>query len=208
MGASLQCPSSICRGFQRGSRYLPDRRDLNRYFPGVSKGSLASRIALPFPQRTVILRLADRRAHGFTETHQPAAGRADMRVPKIAKFTEGFDDMVVVHVGGGVGMLRWAFVKKAYRRSRWRWANPCASTEYQIKAGVHGINGCSTSGDIQDPSFGATRNRSTINRPGSERRQAAFCSVRWIWMTTSKGKQLGVVIDPITNETTPILSPH
>ncbi len=32
-------------GFQQGTRYLPDRRDLNRHFPGSADGSLADRIA-------------------------------------------------------------------------------------------------------------------------------------------------------------------
>ena len=32
-------------GFESHERYLPDRRDLNRSFPGTAKGSLASRIA-------------------------------------------------------------------------------------------------------------------------------------------------------------------
>jgi predicted deacylase len=32
-------------GFSSGSRYLPDRRDLNRAFPGSARGSLAARIA-------------------------------------------------------------------------------------------------------------------------------------------------------------------
>src|SRR5690606_33692139 len=35
-------------GFRRASRYLPDRRDLNRYFPGNPGGSSASRIAYKF----------------------------------------------------------------------------------------------------------------------------------------------------------------
>src|SRR5690606_37255884 len=35
-------------GFLNKSRYLPDGRDLNRSFPGSSKGSLASRIANTF----------------------------------------------------------------------------------------------------------------------------------------------------------------
>jgi predicted deacylase len=32
-------------GFIHQSRYLPDRRDLNRCFPGLERGSLASRVA-------------------------------------------------------------------------------------------------------------------------------------------------------------------
>lgn len=32
-------------GFESGERYLPDRRDLNRHFPGDPKGSMAARLA-------------------------------------------------------------------------------------------------------------------------------------------------------------------
>jgi len=35
-------------GFIHQSRYLPDRRDLNRSFPGSEKGSIASRVAYKF----------------------------------------------------------------------------------------------------------------------------------------------------------------
>jgi predicted deacylase len=34
-------------GFVRRSRYLPDRRDLNRSFPGSETGSMAGRLARP-----------------------------------------------------------------------------------------------------------------------------------------------------------------
>ena len=44
-------------GFVAGSRYLPDRRDLNRSFPGREDGSLASRIAYLF--RTECMARAD-----------------------------------------------------------------------------------------------------------------------------------------------------
>ncbi len=33
-GAMIGVPIVNVQGFRRGSRYLPDRRDLNRYFPG------------------------------------------------------------------------------------------------------------------------------------------------------------------------------
>jgi uncharacterized protein len=36
------------------SRYLPDRRDLNRSFPGSAKGSLASRLAHLFMNQVVM----------------------------------------------------------------------------------------------------------------------------------------------------------
>ena len=44
-GAVIGVPIVNLQGFRRGSRYLPDRRDLNRHFPGNPNGSAASRIA-------------------------------------------------------------------------------------------------------------------------------------------------------------------
>ncbi len=44
-----------CFRFIHKSRYLPDRRDLNRCFPGSEKGSLASRMAHTFfPSRRAL----------------------------------------------------------------------------------------------------------------------------------------------------------
>ena len=41
-GAVIGVPIVNLQGFRRGSRYLPDRRDLNRYFPGNPTGSIIS----------------------------------------------------------------------------------------------------------------------------------------------------------------------
>ncbi len=44
-GTVVAVPIVNVHGFNTGQRYLPDRRDLNRSFPGSRRGSLASRIA-------------------------------------------------------------------------------------------------------------------------------------------------------------------
>ena len=44
-GAVIGIPIVNLQCFQQGSRYLPDRRDLNRHFPGTPTGSLADRVA-------------------------------------------------------------------------------------------------------------------------------------------------------------------
>ncbi|NBD30522.1 MAG: succinylglutamate desuccinylase [Alphaproteobacteria bacterium] len=44
-GTLMVVPIVNTFGFQNRSRYLPDRRDLNRSFPGFARGSLASRLA-------------------------------------------------------------------------------------------------------------------------------------------------------------------
>lgn len=47
-GTLILAPIVNVYGIMTHSRYLPDRRDLNRSFPGSNKGSLASRVAKTF----------------------------------------------------------------------------------------------------------------------------------------------------------------
>ena len=44
-GTILAVPIVNVHGFNTGDRYLPDRRDLNRAFPGSTRGSFAARLA-------------------------------------------------------------------------------------------------------------------------------------------------------------------
>lgn len=52
-GTVVAVPIVNVHGFLNKDRYLPDRRDLNRSFPGSSKGSLAARIAHLFMSEIV-----------------------------------------------------------------------------------------------------------------------------------------------------------
>ncbi|HSJ79431.1 MAG TPA: succinylglutamate desuccinylase/aspartoacylase family protein, partial [Erythrobacter sp.] len=52
-GAVIGVPIVNLQGFRGGSRYLPDRRDLNRSFPGSAGGSLAGQIANIFYREVV-----------------------------------------------------------------------------------------------------------------------------------------------------------
>lgn len=52
-GTVLFMPVVNIFGFMSHSRYLPDRRDLNRSFPGSSKGSLAGQLAYKFLREVI-----------------------------------------------------------------------------------------------------------------------------------------------------------
>jgi len=52
-GTLLAVPIVNIHGFLDQSRYLPDRRDLNRSFPGSRKGSIAARLAHTFMNQIV-----------------------------------------------------------------------------------------------------------------------------------------------------------
>ena len=53
-GTLILVPVVNVFGFETHERYLPDRRDLNRSFPGTSQGSLASRMARKLMKEVVL----------------------------------------------------------------------------------------------------------------------------------------------------------
>jgi predicted deacylase len=71
-GTLIAVPIVNVFGFIGQSRYLPDRRDLNRCFPGSPTGSLASRLAHLFMQEIV-----RKSTHGI-DLHTAAAPRVNL----------------------------------------------------------------------------------------------------------------------------------
>ena len=71
-GALIAVPVVNVYGFITQSRCLPDRRDLNRSFPGSEKGSMAARLAHTFMQEVV-----RQCTHGI-DLHTGAQGRENL----------------------------------------------------------------------------------------------------------------------------------
>lgn len=108
-GTLVLVPVVNILGFDRHSRYLPDRRDLNRSFPGSKDGSLAGRLAHAFFSQVT------RRCDFGIDLHTAAVRRtnfpnvrADMGDPKLAAFARAFGAELVVDGAGPKGSLREA----------------------------------------------------------------------------------------------------
>ncbi|KMK65589.1 Succinylglutamate desuccinylase / Aspartoacylase family [Puniceibacterium sp. IMCC21224] len=71
-GTLIAVPIVNAYGFLNHSRYLPDRRDLNRCFPGHSEGSLAARLAHLFLNQIV------KRCDVGIDLHSAAQGRTNL----------------------------------------------------------------------------------------------------------------------------------
>ena len=72
-GTLIGVPIVNLDGFRRNSRYLTDRRDLNRFFPGNPQGSTASRVAHSFFNKIVLHceALVDLHTGSFHRTNLP-----------------------------------------------------------------------------------------------------------------------------------------
>lgn len=112
-GFTLECGGLILVpvvnvvAFHHRSRYLPDRRDLNRAFPGLRDGSLASRWAAQFFQEVVKKSdyLIDMHTAGSTRTNLPNI-RVDASHQPSLEFARMAGSAILVHSKGSVGTLR------------------------------------------------------------------------------------------------------
>ena len=96
-------------GFQSYTRYLPDRRDLNRFFPGDANGSMASRIAHKLFDKVIS------KADAGIDLHTAAAGQAnlchvrgDTENEVIKDLMKAFGTPIMLEGGGPKGSLRRA----------------------------------------------------------------------------------------------------
>lgn len=97
-GTLVAVPIVNVLGFMAGDRYLPDRRDLNRSFPGSARGSLASRIAHLL--MTEVIRKGsvgiDLHTGAFGRTNLPQV-RGDLDDPETRSLAEAFGAPVMYH---------------------------------------------------------------------------------------------------------------
>ncbi len=206
-GRVIGIPIVNLQGFQRGSRYLPDRRDLNRHFPGTPTGSLADRIAHSL--FTQVIKhcdlLVDIHTGSLRRTNLPQL-RADMNIPSVADLTRGFDRMAVVHSTGAEGMLRTAAVAVGITAVTLEAGESLRIQEHQIEAGVHSINSLMEKqgmisrmfvwGDPEPVYYNSYWIR-------SEHGGILFSDIE-LGDRVSQGQILGYVADPITNAQHPI----
>jgi len=106
-GTLILVPVVNVFGFETHERYLPDRRDLNRSFPGTANGSLASRIAYTLMQEVVAKcdYGIDLHSAAFQRTNFPNV-RADLTHKPARELARSFGAALIVDGKGPVGAFR------------------------------------------------------------------------------------------------------
>ncbi len=139
-GTLIAVPIVNVFGFIDQSRYLPDRRDLNRSFPGSSNGSLASRLANLFMQEIV-----NKSTHGIdlhTASHHrinlPQI-RGNLNDPETFHCAEAFGAPAMIHATTHDGSLREAATKKGIPILLYEAGEAQRFDPEAIRVGVEGI---------------------------------------------------------------------
>ncbi len=202
-GAVIGVPIVNLQGFRRGSRYLPDRRDLNRYFPGNPQGSSASRIAYSFFEN-IIRRcdtLVDLHTGSFYRTNLPQL-RADLRHRSIREVTQGFGGMVVLHSEPAMGTLRHAATDAAIPTVTLEAGEPLRLQSDKVAEGVTGIFSLLASLDMVKRVQLLGQADPVIYHANWIRADhgGILFSVARLGQVVEPGDVLGTVTDPITNE--------
>ena len=139
-GTLLAVPVVNVHGFINQSRYLPDRRDLNRSFPGSSQGSIASRLANTFLEQIVS------KADFGIDLHTGAIDRSNlpqirgnMDDGKTLEIARAFGAPVILNSNTLDGSLRASAAKLGLPVLIYEAGEALRFDEVSIRAGVRGV---------------------------------------------------------------------
>jgi len=192
-------------GFNSLSRYLPDRRDLNRSFPGSTTGSLASRLAHLF-----VTEIVEKCTHGIDlhtgsryRTNLPQI-RACLKVKGTRRLAHEFDVPVILDADAIDGTLRQVAYEKRMPLLVFEGGEPLRYNEVAIRSGLAGVLSVMKS-------LGMTRNKGKRHR-----KVKSFTAKGSYWVRAphggiviikkklgsiiKKNDLLGIVSDPLGND--------
>lgn len=213
-GTLLVIPVVNVYGVIHQSRYLPDRRDLNRSFPGSEKGSLAGRVAHLFTQKVI-----KRCTHGIDlhtgaihRTNLPQI-RANLDDKETARMARSFRAPVLLNSAVREGSLRATAAEAGIPILVYEAGEALRYDEVGIRAGLEGVLGVMRELDM-------LRKR----KPSRRKKIEPFEAYGSLWLRApesgvlrypvslgtrvKKGEVLGQISDPYNNAVSvPLISP-
>lgn len=212
-GTLVAVPIVNVHGLINHSRYLPDRRDLNRSFPGSEKGSLAARLAHLF-----MTEIVEQSTHGI-DIHTGALHRsnlpqvrANLDDPETEKLARAFEVPVIISSNLRDGSLREAAAEYGIPSLLYEAGEALRFDEVSIRAGVNGIINVMRTLEMLPPK------RSSSRKPVEP---VVAWSTAWVRAQDSgilramvplggrvkKNTLLGVIADPFGQREIQILAP-
>ena len=209
-GTVVSVPIVNFEGFLRLNRYLGNRWDLNRFFPGDASGSYPSRVAHALFQDVIVKcdALVDLHTGSHYGENLPQV-RGDLAHSGVAKLVDGFGGLSIMQDVGPPGSLRGAATRAGVPAVVLEIGDALTINIEQVEIAVDGI-------------FTMLRRLGMLDR-GLRllEPKPAFYHIEWIRSNTSgilineaklgervsKGQKLAVIIDPVKNEREDVLAP-
>jgi hypothetical protein len=209
-GTLIGLPIANLLGLRRSSRYLPDRRDLNRYFPGFPTGSAASRIASALFTEVVshCEALVDYHTGSFRRTNF-AQVRGDLRDAGVLRIAKGFGVGLILHSTGSSGTLRRAAQEAGIDAVTYEAGEPLRFQPAEIERGLQGTRNLLAELDMLDEKVAKRSKMSVYYRSRWVRVDdgGIFLTQRKLGERVAAGDELGTVTDPVTHARSRVVSP-
>lgn len=199
-GTLLMVPIVNTFGFISHSRYLPDRRDLNRSFPGSARGSLAAQLAHLFLNEVV------GRSDVGIDLHSAAIHRAnlpqirvDSQLPEALSLAQAFAAPIIVHSGHREYSLRMAAQDRGVPVIVYEGGEGLRLDELSVSVGMRGVLRVMASlGMIPKRRWrrGPASVLSTSSRWVRAEESGLYRPFKDIGAHVAAGERIGVVADP------------
>jgi len=139
-GTLVAIPVVNVFGFNDRSRYLPDRRDLNRCFPGLKNGSLASQLAFKFMQEIVLKADygIDIHTGAYNRTNLPQI-RTDISNQENMRLAQAFNAPAIVNSNLRDGSLREATSQAKIPLILYEAGEALRFDEHAVQIGLEGV---------------------------------------------------------------------
>lgn len=212
-GALLAVPIVNVPGLINHSRYLPDRRDLNRSFPGSERGSLAARLAHRFMAEIVThcTHGIDLHTGGLYRANLPQI-RANLRDRDTSRLAHAFGAPVLLNADLRDGSLRHAAADRGVAMLLYEAGEALRFDEDAIRAGVRGIVNVLQALDMLPAAAVHSQSRfePVVARSSAWVRapiSGILRAVAPLGARLAKNGLLGVIADPIGKQETEIRAP-
>lgn len=209
-GTLVVLPVINASGFRVMNRYMPDRRDLNRAFPGSAKGSVAAIVAGAVFEDVVKRcdRLIDLHTGSNYRTNM-AQIRVDAENPEAFALARSFGSGVIVTGAGAEGTLRRSATEAGVPAIIYESGPPYVFVEKEIETGVTGVlNALDFLGMYETPGEPAPTKLLTKSSWVRVPRGTGgiFLPTARLGDRVEKGDVLGSVTDPLTDTKHDIVS--
>ena len=210
-GTLIAVPVVNIYGFLNESRYLPDRRDLNRSFPGRAKGSLASRIAHLFMEEIVshCTHGIDLHTAADSRTNYPQI-RGNMQDEITHAMARAFNAPIMMHAKNRKGTIRKAATDLGLPVLLYEGGEPLRFDEHVIEVGREGILRVMDHLGMREYDGPAPESESIESHRSTwvrGRRAGIFRMFYKMGDIVSKGDHLGAIEDIFGNRTLRVKSP-
>ena len=196
-GTLIAVPVVNVYGFINQSRYLPDRRDLNRSFPGSKSGPLAGRLARIFMEK-----IAGHCTHGI-DLHTAAIHRdnlAHIRTyledQEARHMAHAFSAPIILNTALTEGSMRKALYEKNIPVIVYEGGEALRFNEQAIRAGVNGIISVMSELGMLPKTKSSVRTESLVAKSGVWIRAAQsgiFRNFTTLGAVVKKDQELGVI---------------